>query len=121
MAFIMRWLVTAIAAGVAVWLIPGIDIIGGTEAWVAIALFGLVLSLTNIIIKPILEVLSLPITCLTLGIFYLVINVAVIYIAAGITNGLFGVGIVVSGFFSALFASIVISIVSAIVNFFIGD
>lgn len=121
MGFIMRWLITAVAAGVAIWLVPGIDITGGTEAWVAVALFGLVLSLTNAIIKPILEFLSAPITCLTLGLFYLVINVAVIYIAAAITNGLFGAGIVVSGFFSALFASIVISIVSAIVNFFIGE
>lgn len=121
MSFVMRWLVTAIAAGVAVWLVPGIDIVGGTEAWVGIALFGLVLSLTNIIIKPILNVLSLPITCLTLGIFYLVINTAVIYIAAWITNGLFGVGFYISGFFSALVASVVISIVSALVNFFIGE
>ena len=121
MGFVMRWLVTAIAAGVAVWLIPGINIIGGTEAWIAVALFGLVLSLTNMIIRPILEVLSAPITCLTLGLFYLVINVAVIYIAAAITNGLFGVGIVVSGFFSALFASIVISLVSAVLNFFFEE
>lgn len=121
MSFIMRWLVTAIAAGVAVWIVPGIAIVGGTEAWIAIALFGLVLSLTNMIIKPILEVLSLPITCLTLGLFYLVINVAIIYIATWITNSVFGVGLVIDGFLSALLASVVISIVSAIVNFFIGD
>ena len=121
MGFIMRWLITAVAAGVAVWLVPGIDVAGGSEAWLAIALFGLVLSLTNAIIKPILEFLSMPITCLTLGLFYIVINVVVIYIAASITMSVFGVGIIISGFFSALFASIVISIVSAIANFFIGE
>lgn len=121
MSFIMRCLATAIAAGVAVWLVPGIDIMGGMEAWIGIALFGVVLSLTNIVIKPILKMLSLPISCLTLGLFYLVINTLMIYIAAWITNELFGVGFYIENFLSALIASVVISVVSAVVNFFIGD
>ena len=72
--FIIRWLVTAIAVGVAVWLVPGIEIIGGNEAWVGIAIFGLMLALVNISIKPLMQVLSLPITVITLGIFYLIVN-----------------------------------------------
>ena len=89
MGFIVRWLVTAVATGVAVWLVPGIDIVGDASAWAGIALFGLVLSLVNISIKPILQVLSLPITALTLGIFYLVVNTLLLYIAAWLTNGIF--------------------------------
>src|SRR5699024_10169792 len=68
MNFIIRWLVTAVAVGVAVWLVPGIDLIGGTSAWAGIALFALILSLVNISIRPIMQVLSLPVTVLTLGI-----------------------------------------------------
>ncbi|WP_195302389.1 phage holin family protein, partial [Eggerthella lenta] len=57
MNFIIRWLVTAIAVGVAVWIVPGMDLLGGTDAWVGIAIFGLILSLINISIKPIMQVL----------------------------------------------------------------
>ena len=48
MNFIIRWLVTAIAVGVAVWIVPGIELLGGFDAWVGIAIFGLILSHFNI-------------------------------------------------------------------------
>lgn len=120
MNFIIRWLVTAIAVGAAVWLVPGIGIVGGTEAWAAIAIFGLILSLINISIKPIMQLLSLPISVLTLGIFYLVVNTFMLYVAAWLANGIFQVGIEIATFGSAFVASIVISIVSAIVNAITG-
>lgn len=120
MKFILRWLVTAIAVGVAVWLVPGIGVVGGTEAWVGIAIFGLVLSLINISIKPLMQVLSLPITFITLGIFYLVVNALMLYVAAWLANGIFQVGIEIASFGSAFVASIVISIVSSIMNSLVG-
>ena len=121
MTFIIRWLVTAVAVGVAVWLVPGIEVVGGTEAWVAIAIFGLILSLINISIKPIMQVLSLPITFITLGIFYLVVNTFMLYVAAWLANGIFQVGIDIATFGSAFVASIVISIVSGIMNAIVGN
>ena len=42
MNFIIRWLVTAVAVGVAVWLVPGMELLGGTDAWVGIAIFSLI-------------------------------------------------------------------------------
>ena len=121
MSFFARWLVTAIAVAAAVWLVPGIQIIGGDSAWIGIALFALILSLVNLSIKPILQVLSLPISVLTLGIFYLVVNTLMLYLAAWLANGLFGVGFWIAGFGSAFIASIVISLVSAIANSIVGD
>lgn len=121
MGFIIRWLVTAVAVGVAVWLVPGIDIIGGSSAWAGIALFALVLSLVNISVKPILQVLSLPVTVLTLGIFYLIVNTLMLYVAAWLANGIFQVGFDIATFGSAFVASIVISIVSSIVNALVGN
>lgn len=121
MNFIIRWLVTAVAVGVAVWLVPGIEVVGGTEAWAAIAIFGLILSLINISIKPIMQVLSLPITFITLGIFYLVVNTFMLYVAAWLANGIFQVGIDIATFGSAFVASIVISIVSGIMNAIVGN
>ena len=112
--------VTAVAVGVAVWLVPGIDLIGGTSAWAGIALFALILSLVNISIRPIMQVLSLPVTVLTLGIFYLVVNTLMLYIAAWLANGIFQVGFDIVSFGSAFVASIVISIVSSLMNALVG-
>ena len=121
MSFFARWLVTAIAVAAAVWLVPGIEIIGGDSAWIGIALFALILALVNMSVKPILQVLSLPISVLTLGIFYLVVNTLMLYLAAWLANGLFGVGFWIASFGSAFVASIVISIVSALVNGLVGN
>lgn len=121
MSFFVRWLVTALAVAAAVWLVPGIELVGGDSAWVGIAIFALILSLVDISIKPIMQLLSLPISVLTLGIFYLVMNTAMLYLAAWLANGLFGVGFWIASFGSAFVASIVISIVSTIVNAVISE
>lgn len=121
MSFVIRWIVTAVSVAAAVWLVPGIAIVGGGEAWVSIVLFGLVLALVNIIVKPILQFLGTPISCLTLGLFYLVINTLLLYLAAWIANGVFGAGFHIDNFGAAFIASIVISVVSSIVNFFVGE
>ena len=120
MNFIIRWLVTAIAVGVAVWLVPGIEVTGGTETWIAVAIFGLALSLINISIEPIMQLLSLPISIITLGIFYLVVNTLLLYVASWLANGIFNVGVDIATFGSAFVASIVISIVSGIMNSLLG-
>ena len=121
MNFIIRWIVTAIAVGAAVWIVPGIEIVSTGESWVGIVLFALILSLINMSVKPILQVLSLPVTVLTLGIFYIVVNTLLLYIAAWLANGLFGAGLYIASFGSAFVASIVISIVSALVNGLVGN
>ena len=120
MNFLIRWIVTAIAVGAAVWIVPGITTVG-PNGTVAIAIGALVLSLVNVSIKPIAQMLSLPITVLTLGIFFLIVNALLLELAAWASTGLFGSGIAVSSFGSAFFGSIIISIVSALVNSFIGN
>lgn len=120
MKFILRWLATALAVAVAIWLVPGIDIIGGSDAWIPIIVFGLILSLINMSLKPLLQILSLPITIITLGIFYLVVNTFMLYVATWIANGIFHVGFNIATFGSAFVASIVISIVAGIVNAITG-
>ena len=120
MGFLIRWLVTAIAVGIAVWIVPGIVIVGAEASWIAIAIFALFLSLINVSIKPLLKILSLPITFLTLGIFYLIVNTLLLYLAAWLANGIFHVGFYIAGFGWAFLASIIISLVSALLNSFIG-
>ena len=120
MNFLFRWLVTALAVGVAVWIVPGIELIGSEATWVIIALFALILSLIDMGLKPIVQIVSLPLTILTLGIFYLVVNTFLLYLANWLSTGIFGAGLYISGFFSAFLASIIISIVSVLVNGLIG-
>ena len=121
MQFIIRWLATAVAVGAAVWLVPGIAVLGTTESWIAVAITGLALSLIDMSIKPLLQLLSLPITCLTFGIFYLVVNTAMLYLAAWVAEGIFDIYLHIASFGSAFVAAIVVSIVSAIVNSLIGN
>ena len=117
MNFIIRWLVTALAVAFTVWLVPGIGFIGtGTSTVIDVVAFAVVLALLNMAVKPVLQILSLPVTVLTFGLFYLVVNTAMLYLASGISSGLFGVTFYIASFGSAFIASIVISIASSILN-----
>lgn len=119
MGFFLRWLITAIAVAVAVWLVPGVGV-WGSQLWVGVLILALFLALINMSVKPLLQILSLPVTVVTLGIFYLIVNTLMLYLAAWLANTLFGVGFEIATFGSAFVAAIVISIVSVILNGIIG-
>lgn len=111
MGIIIRILISAVAVYIASYVIPGITVSGFGAALVV----AIVLGLLNAFLKPILVILTIPITILTLGLFYLIINVIMVYLAASLVSGF-----AVSGFFAALLFSILVSIVTwaidAIVN-----
>ncbi len=116
MNFIARLIVTTLAVAIAVWLVPGIGFVGiGSTAIDTIA-FAIVLALLNMAVKPVIQVLSLPITVLTFGIFYLVVNTSMIYLASAISASLFGVDFYIASFGSAFLASIIISIASSLLS-----
>lgn len=120
MKFILRTIAIFVAVAVAAWLVPGIDILGAGAAWASLLVVALVIALLNMTIKPILQIIGLPITIISLGVFYLVINTILLYIAAGISSTLFGAGIEIASFGSGFVAAIVISIVSTIMNAILG-
>lgn len=120
MTFVLRWIVTTIAVSIAVFLIPGITIPTSEDAWITITIFSMFLALVNMGIKPVLKFLSLPITVLTLGLFALVINAAMVYLAAWLANTLFLVNFQISGFLTAVIFSLVVSLFSALINMFMG-
>ncbi|WP_283170062.1 phage holin family protein [Curtanaerobium respiraculi] len=115
MNFVLRWLGCFVAIAFAVWIVPGISIVG-TGSWWPLAAVALVLALINVSIKPLMQLLSLPISIVTFGLFALVVNALMLELASGIATGIFGVGISIASFGSAFVAAIIISIVSAIVN-----
>lgn len=120
MNFVLRVIGIFIAVAVAVWLVPGIEIGGFDSTWVSVLIISLIIALLNMTIKPILQVLGLPITVITLGIFYLIINTALLYLASWLVGSLFGIEFIIDSFGSGFVASIVISIVSSILNGVLG-
>lgn len=107
MHFIKHTLITALSLLVASYLIPGFTVRNFAAAVIA----ALVLGLINAVIRPVMLFLTLPITILTLGLFTWVINALMIGLAA-----LFVPGFSVSGFLPALIGSLVVSLVSSLLN-----
>ena len=112
MNFILRLLISGIIVYVLSKILSGVHIASITTA----IIFALVLACLNAIIKPILVLLTLPITVITLGLFLFVINAAIILLAAKLMNG-----IRIDGFWWALLFSIILSIFSSAINTAFGD
>lgn len=120
MNFVARWIATAIAAAVAVLLVPGIDVVGATSSFVPVVAFALILALIDCTIKPILQLLGAPISIITLGIFYIMINAFLLYLASWVSVVLFGTGIMIGSWFSALLAAVIIGVVSTVMEAILG-
>lgn len=108
MGLIIRILISAVAVYIASLFIPGIRVTGGAQTYLIVAI---VLGFLNAFIKPILTVLTIPITIVTLGLFLLVLNVLMVYLTANIVHGFY-----VSGFIAALLFSIVVSVVTSLLD-----
>ena len=117
--FIMRWLITAIAVAVAVWIVPGIRVSQPHPIW-TILVVALVLGLINAFIRPVLYALSCGLIVLTLGLFTLVINGLMLWLASYVTSNGIGLKFHVSGFWSAVFGALIVSVVSTIVSLVVG-
>jgi putative membrane protein len=115
---LIRWAISAASIFAAAWLLPGIRVEGG--GWMVYFWMAIILGLANAVIRPILKLLTCPLILLTLGLFTLVINALTLWIAASIAEGM-GIGFHVAGFGSALLGSIIISVVSVILNAFVKD
>lgn len=107
MNFLIKILLSAVAVLATGYLLPGVTVVGFTAALV----LALVLSLLNVTLKPLLIILTIPVTFLTLGLFLLVINAVIILVA-----DYFVAGVSVSGFLWALLFSIVLSVINAMLN-----
>jgi len=119
MKLIFRWLIIAISLYIAVLVVPGIQVEG--DAWIAFSVMALILGLVNAIIRPILKFLSCGFIFLTLGLFVFVLNAATFLLASQIAQNWFNIGFYVNNFWSALFGSIIVSVVSVILSHILID
>ncbi len=118
MEFFGSWIVTTLACMVAITVVPGIEAVGGSYAGPIFC--ALALALVNAIIKPVAQFLSFPLTVLTLGFFYLVVNAILLEIAGSLSVGLFGSGIAINSFGAAFMGSIIISLASTVFSALLG-
>jgi putative membrane protein len=108
--FLLTWLVTAISLIVTANLVPGFIVTSFGAALLAAVVIGLV----NAIVKPILVILTLPLTIITLGLFLFVVNAITIWLAGVLTPGF-----TVTGLLPALLGSIVLTLVASGINFLV--
>lgn len=115
MAFLFRWLVTALALGLAVYFVPGLSMEG--PGWTGLVVTALILGLVNAFIRPFVALLSLPLTILTLGLFTLVINAAMLLLASWLSGTIHAESrLVIDGWVAAILGALVVSIVSAVLS-----
>jgi putative membrane protein len=114
---LLRWVCNAIAIFAAVKLLPGLYFNG---PWWQLGIVALIFGLLNALVRPVLTLLTCPLIILTLGLFTLVINAAMLWLTAK-SSEVFGIDFRVSGFWSAFWGALVISVISAILNLLIHD
>lgn len=113
---IALWAVTLFVPGVELW--SSTSLAGNDRMWTFIAVAALFL-VVNAVVKPILEILGLPLTCLTFGLFALVINAAVFAITAWI-SGQLGLGFYINGFWAALIGAAVMALARGLLGVLTG-
>jgi putative membrane protein len=112
MRFLVRLVVNGVAVMVAAYLIPGLHVATISSAFIA----GIVLGLVNAVVKPLLFVLTLPFTLITLGLFIFVLNAICLALVAWLVPGFS-----ISGFGAAFLGALVITLVSWLLNGILTD
>jgi putative membrane protein len=118
---LIQTLINGAALYVAVMVVPNLDFAFETEgAWWKFLLVAFIFGLVNTFLRPVLRILTLPITLMTLGLFLLVINALLLMLTGAISAEL-DLGFTVGDFLAALLGSIVISIVGFLLSMVIGS
>jgi putative membrane protein len=116
--FFIRWAINAVALYAAVAIVPGINL--QSSNWLSFIWLALIFGVINALLSPLLKLLTCPLILLTLGLFTLLLNTFLFYLA-GYIGTAFGVGFTVDGFIPAFLGSIVVSIVSVVLTLILKD
>lgn len=119
MNFLLRLAVSALATALAVWLVPGLTLTGENQV-LTLVLVALIFGAVNAVVKPITQALTACVIILTMGLFLLVINALMLMLTGWLASQV-GLGFEVDGFWPALFGSVIISVVSALLGGGLGS
>lgn len=119
MHLFFRWFVNAIALLAAAFVVPGIRLSAsgrpGLNGWITLALVALIFGVVNAIIRPVVVLLTLPLTIVTLGLFMFVVNALMLLLTGRIARA-FDLGFRVDGFGAALLGALVIAVVGFVLG-----
>jgi putative membrane protein len=110
--FLLTWLVAALSLLVTAYIVPGFAF----DSFGTAAIAALILGLVNAFVRPVLFILTLPLTFVTLGLFLFVINALMLWLV-----GFLVPGFIVAGFLPALLASVVLTLVSTLLGLFVRN
>jgi putative membrane protein len=111
MRYLVHFIITIIALVVAVAVLPGMYI-QGTNAFAAFAVMALILGVVNILLRPLMTIISFGCIVFTLGLFLLVINAAILWVSAWICVNWLSIGFHIDSFWTAFWGSLIVSAVS---------
>lgn len=119
---LIRIVLNAVAVWVATLIVGGVDVTARTTAGEigTVLVVGAIFGLVNAVLKPIAQLLSLPLIILTLGLFVLVVNALLFWLTAAVSNWL-GAPFEVDGFWAAFWGAIVVSLVSWLLSIVVRD
>jgi putative membrane protein len=107
---LLHWILSAVAVWIVAHIVPGISVSGPTAALIA----ALVIGLINATLGLLLKIITFPLTILTLGLFWFVINALMLELAAALVNGFY-----VRGFIPALIGAVMLSLVSSVLQWLV--
>ena len=113
MYILIRWILNAVALWITAQL--GVGLYFTQTDLLSVLLAALILGLVNAVVRPIMIVLTLPLTILTLGLFLLVVNALSITIVAALTP------LAITGFWGAVFGALILTVISALLNALVGE
>jgi putative membrane protein len=117
--FLLRWGITAVSVAVAARIVSGIYVDEPHRIW-AVVLVALVLGLVNAFIRPIVSAFSCGLIVITMGLFTLVINALMLWLASWISVEWLGLNFHVDGFWNAFLGAVIVSVVSLIMSALVG-
>ncbi|BAZ20615.1 hypothetical protein NIES4073_14910 [Kalymmatonema gypsitolerans NIES-4073] len=110
--FLLTWVVAAVSLLLTAYIVPGFTF----DTFGTAAIAALILGLVNAFVRPVLFILTLPLTIVTLGLFLFVVNALMLWLV-----GFLVPGFIVAGFLPALLASVVLTLVSTLLGFFVRN
>jgi putative membrane protein len=114
---LIQWVISVVAIAITVRIVPGISVQG--EEWKGLAIAAVMLGLANLLIRPILTLITAPITAVTLGLFWFVVGAIVLAASSWLSLRFFGAGIVIDGILSAILGALIIAIITGALGHFL--
>ena len=119
--FLIRLIINSVALYAAIAIMDGNGLTATTETWYSYVILGFIFGIVNALVRPVIKLLTCPLIVLTLGLFTLLINTGMFYLAGWLATKIAGFGFTVDTFWGAFFGGLITSVVSVILSVVLDD